>query len=96
MIEAYREFIREQSARFDRALREVAAEIRAQREDTRAFRAETRALRQEFRALREENRRYHDREDKRTDDLIQENRAQRMALLQILDRLSNGGTAAAG
>ena len=33
---------------------------------------------------------------RKTDDLITENRAQRAALFAILDRLGNGGAAAAG
>jgi hypothetical protein len=85
MIEAYREFIREQTLRFERAMRALAAEIR-----------------EEVREQRAQSERYfeiliaHDvRESKRIDDLIEENRAQRLALLHILDRLDNGGAAPA-
>jgi septal ring factor EnvC (AmiA/AmiB activator) len=110
MIEAYREFIREQTLRFERAMRElvkeIRAEVRAQREE---FRAEIRAQREEIRAQREESRAHRDesrayfevlnaqleQENKRIDDVIEENRAQRCALLQILDRLDNGGAAPA-
>jgi hypothetical protein len=84
LIEDYRQFTREMLARFDRSMRDVRAELRA-----------------ELRAHREENRQYFEsiwaeiREHRRkTDDLIEENRAQRQALFAILDRLGNGGSAA--
>jgi hypothetical protein len=93
LIAAYREFIRENTLRFERALRSLAAEIRE----------ETRRVREEVRLQREESRQYFEllwdqaeEERRRTDDLLAESRAQRQALLHILDRLDNGGTAPAG
>jgi hypothetical protein len=85
MRRADREFIREQTAHFERAIRVLSAEIRA-----------------DVAVQREENRRYFElltaqaeRASRRIDDLIDESRAQRRALLHILDRLENGGTAPA-
>ena len=46
--------------------------------------------------LREENRRYFESLEKKTNDILEENREGRRALLAILDRLDNGGTAPAG
>jgi hypothetical protein len=58
----------------------------------------------EQRAHRDESRKYFEelhaqgeRESRRIDDVIAENRAQRAALLSVLDQLrGNGGTAPAG
>ena len=86
MIEAYREFIREQTLRCEGAMRAVSAEIR---EEVRAQRAEIRAHRRESRA-------YFERLDRRLDDLHDESRAQTQALLRVIDRLDNGGAAPAG
>jgi hypothetical protein len=85
IIEAYREFIREQTLRFERAMRALSAEIRA----------DTRGQREEMRLQREESRRYFERIDKRLDDLHDESRAQTLALLRVIDRLDNGGAAPA-
>jgi hypothetical protein len=77
--------------------------------DRRAARTDAR-LRLSARRAAEERRRYfeaHDRrldllarqveEDvRRTDDILAESRAQRGALLKILDKLDNGGPATAG
>jgi hypothetical protein len=99
MIEAYREFIREQTLRFERAMRElvkeIRAEVQAQREEIRAQREEARAHRDESRAYFEVLDAHAERENRRIDDLIEDNRAQRLALLHILDRLDNGGAAPA-
>jgi predicted phage gp36 major capsid-like protein len=85
LAEAYREFIREITLRFERAMKTLSREIR-----------------EELRVQREENRRYFEalhvqgeRESKRIDELIEESRAQRQALLHVLDRLDNGGPAPA-
>jgi hypothetical protein len=93
LIEDYRQFTREMLARFDRSMRDARAEWRAQHQKALV----------ELHAQREESRQYFEsiwaeiREHrKRTDDLIAENRAQRQALLAILDRLGgNGGPATA-
>jgi hypothetical protein len=92
LLELYREFIREQTLRFERAMRSLVAEMQE----------EFRMMREEFRMQREESRQYFEallaaseRENRRIDDLVEESRAQRRALLHILDRLDNGGTAPA-
>ena len=72
-----RQFIRETTLRFERAMRALSAEIR-----------------DEVRQAREESRRYFEIENAKLDELLADNRAQRQALLHILDRLSNGGAAA--
>lgn len=72
--EVYREFIREMTLRIERAVRAMAQESRANREESRLY----------FEALRAEMR-----------DLHEESRAQTGALLRVLDRLDNGGTAPA-
>ena len=82
MIEAYREFIREQTPRFERAMRVLAAQVEDNREQTRLH--------------REESRRYFERIDKRLDDLHDQSRAQTQALLHVIDRPDNGGAAPAG
>jgi len=76
----YREFTREMVLRFERAMRALVTEMRS---EFRAHREESRAYFEELRAGQE-------REARRVDDLIEENRAQRQALLRILDRLGNG------
>ncbi len=89
MIEAYREFAREQTIRFERAMRALSDEIRIQREELRLHR-------EELRRQREESRRYFNHLDKRLDDLHGQSRAQTQALLSVIDRLDNGGAAPAG
>jgi hypothetical protein len=77
-----RQFTREMLARFDRGQREAAREWRANH-------------REEMRHLDEISRRT-DEISRRTDEIIAENRAQRSALLAILDELrGNGGPATA-
>jgi hypothetical protein len=50
-----------------------------------------------FQAASEERRSYFEKLDAKTDEIIAENRAQRQALLHIIDRMDgNGGTAQAG
>jgi hypothetical protein len=99
LLELYREFIREQTLRFERAMRSLVAELR---EELGMLREEFGMLREEFGMQREESRQYFEalvaaseRENRRIDDLVEESRAQRRALLHILDRLDNGGTAPA-
>ena len=95
-----REFIRENTLRveqamrsLDRSLQSLAAEIR---EEVRAHREESRAYREESRAYFETLRAHDERESRRVDELLDENRAQTQALLRVLDRLDNGGAAPAG
>lgn len=83
--EEFREVMREATLRFEHAIRALAAEIRR---DVDAHREESRRY---FEAL---DRRL-DEDARRTDDIIAENRAQRDALIRILDRMDNGGTAPA-
>jgi predicted phage gp36 major capsid-like protein len=85
MRDENRQFQRDLILRFERSMRALSAEIRA-----------------EVTAHREESRRYFEALDAKaaeqrraTDELIEENRAQRQALLHILDRLGGGGTAPA-
>jgi hypothetical protein len=85
LLAAYRAFIRETTLRFERAMRSITTEIR-----------------EELRIQREESRRYFEvlythgeQEGRRIDELIEESRAQRQALLHILDRLDGGGAAPA-
>jgi hypothetical protein len=86
LLAAYREFIRENTLRFERAIRSISAEIREelrlQRKDSREY----------FEVLHAQG----EQESRRVDELIEESRAQRQALLHILDRLDDGGTAPAG
>jgi hypothetical protein len=91
LIEDSRQFTREILTRFDRTMRDARAEWRAQHQKAMA----------ELRVQREESRQYFEsiwaevREHRRqTDELIEENRAQRKALFAILDRLGDGGGAA--
>jgi outer membrane murein-binding lipoprotein Lpp len=77
-----RAFIRDLMARFDRGMDAVLQDLAA--------------VREEQRAAREESRRYLDRLDAKTDEIIAEGRAGREALFRILDELrGNGGTAPA-
>jgi hypothetical protein len=85
LIAAYREFIREITLRFEQGMRSLSAEIR---EELRLHRAESREY---FELLWDQA----ENERRRTDDLLAESRAQRQALLHILDRLDNGGAAPA-
>jgi len=61
----------------------------------RAMRALGADIRRDVEARREESRRYFDAIDRKLDETLAENRAQREALFRILDRLDNGGTAPA-
>jgi hypothetical protein len=88
----FREVMRESTLRFERAMRALGADIRREVE---AHREETRLHRQESRQYFEALDRRADEEARRTDDIIAENRAQRDALFRVLDRLDNGGGAAA-
>ncbi len=79
--EPYKEFIREMTLRIERALQAFAEQMRLNRE---------------------ESRRHLDRQSeecqeilKELRDLREESRAQRQALLRMIDRLDNGGAAAA-
>ena len=83
LIAEYRQFIREITLRFERAMRSITAEIR---DEVRAQREESREY---FRLLHAQG----DRESRRIDELIEESRAQRLALLHNLDRLDGGGAA---
>jgi hypothetical protein len=100
----YREFTRELLLRFDRsqreqreAMREMFREFdRSQREHREAMRAEHLETMAEIAVSRAEMDAHHERESRRIDDVIAENRAQRQALLAILDELrGNGGPAPA-
>jgi hypothetical protein len=66
-------------------MRALAAEIRE----------ETRTIHEELRAQREENRAYFEAPRAEIAEHREESRAQTKALLHILDRLENGGTAPA-
>jgi serine phosphatase RsbU (regulator of sigma subunit) len=92
LIAAYREFIREITLRFERGMRSLSAEMR---EDNRRVREEVLLHRAESREYFERLRDQAEEERRRTDDLLAESRAQRQALLRILDRLDNGGAAPA-
>ena len=89
LIAAYREFISQNTLRFERAMRSLAAEIRSEVQLAR------KELRNDIRLQREESRAYFEQQSRRLDDLLEENRAQRKALLHILDKLDNGGAAPA-
>jgi hypothetical protein len=85
-----RTFIREILLRYDRGIAVALENLAAVREEQRAHREENRVYFETLRA-------HADAEARRTDDVIAENRAQRAALLRILDQLKgNGGTATAG
>ena len=76
-----RAFIRDLMARFDRGMDAVFRQLETSREENRRY----------FEALDKRA----EEEARRTDDMIAENQAQRRALFRILDRLDNGGPAAA-
>jgi len=78
--EPYREFIREITLRIERAVREMVRESRRERE---VVLAEIRDFREEWRG---ETREWRDE----MRELHEESRAQRKALLAILDRLNGG------
>ena len=102
LIADHREFTREMLGRFDQVIRGIRADTREHRAETRSLREEMREemrkqreeTRAYFQAVREENRLYFERFDKKLDEVIAENRAQRQALFRMLDRLDNGGGAA--
>jgi DNA-binding transcriptional regulator WhiA len=84
----------------DEAFRELVAENQQfQRELVlrfeRSMRAHAAEIRAEVTAQREESRRYFAAIDAKTEEILQESRAQRQALLHLLDRLGGGGTAPA-
>ncbi|MDX6510967.1 MAG: hypothetical protein QOE36_471 [Gaiellaceae bacterium] len=82
-----RTFIREVTLRFERGIERISRDIRLEvaehrRESRRYFEVLDRKL---------------DESERRTSEIIAENRTQRDALFRILDRLDgNGGTAPAG
>lgn len=84
-LEPYREFIREITLRFERAMRSLAGELRE----------ESRATREEIRTTREESRAYFEMLYAEGRELRDESRAQTQALLRVIDRLDNGGPAPA-
>jgi hypothetical protein len=86
-IAAYREFTRELIVRFERTVRELVKQSRAERE----------VVLSEIRANREQGRRHHREAMARhrevmaqIRDQVDENRAQREALFRLLDRLDGG------
>jgi hypothetical protein len=81
MVADYREFTHEIILRLDRHIARLDRTIAEQRE--------------QLAEMRRENREYFEALHARTDEIIEENRAQRQALLRILDRLDNGGAAPA-
>ena len=88
----FREFAREQQLRFERMMREftrdlraMAAELKQSNEETRRQLAETHL--REMRKL--------DAMEAQSRELIEESRAERQALLAILDRVNGGGAAPA-
>jgi hypothetical protein len=104
LVDEYREFSRELLLRSDRSTRELLQRLdrstrellqRLDRNEARRE-ADFQARREESRAYFEESRAYHARENRRLDELLEDHREQRGALLAILDRLDNGGTAPAG
>jgi hypothetical protein len=88
-----REFIREQSGDLRAFVREQTL-IANRRMDR--FAEESRRNWEEIRRMREAMDRHFDDQEKKTDELLAESRAQRNALLVMIDRLDNGGAAAAG
>jgi hypothetical protein len=84
--EEFREVMREDALRFERALRAFSADSRrhleAQREETRRY----------FEIIDGKVSKL----DAKTEEIIAEGRAGREALFKILDRLDNGGPATAG
>jgi hypothetical protein len=92
----FREFTSQLILRFERSMGELVRELRQEREVTltelRDMRAEGRAFQGESRVFWAETRKFW--EEMR--DLREESRMHRQALLQILDRLDDGGSAPAG
>ena len=88
LIDDYKQFTRAMLLRFERAMREMRAERQEWRAELKASREESRSYFESIWAEIREHRRA-------TDELIEENRAQRQALFRILDRLDGGGTAPA-
>ena len=78
--------------------------IREQREDFRAFMREERLIAArrheqqvaELRAYEKAMREHFAKQDRKIDEIVAEGKAGRAALFAILDRLDNGGAAAAG
>jgi predicted phage gp36 major capsid-like protein len=85
LLAEFREIMSENTLRFERAMQALSTEIRR---DVDAHREESRRY---FEVLHEQA----EAESRRIDDLLAESRAQRQALLHVLDRLSNGGTSPA-
>jgi hypothetical protein len=85
-LELHKDFIREMTQRIERSGREIVRALSSLGAD---LREEARLHRLELAELREEM-----REEMR--DLRAESRAQTEALMRMLDRLDNGGPAAAG
>ena len=92
-VDEYREFAREILLRLDRTARELEADNRRQEKQLRAQREESRKY---FEALHAQTERRAAEATRRLDELLEESRAQRSALMHMLDRLDNGGTAPAG
>jgi len=92
LLAAYREISRENTLRFELAMRSLSSEIR---EEVRLQRDEGRVHREESRMYFEALHAQAEEEARRTDELIAESRAQRQALLSILDRMSGSGGGAA-
>jgi hypothetical protein len=89
-----RAFIRDLMARFDRGMdatmRQLEATSRQHDATMRQLEIRDRQSERYFKAVRA-----HQEADRdRLDDILAENRAQRAALLSILDRFDNGGPAA--
>jgi hypothetical protein len=88
MVADYREFTREMMARSDRTIVWLDRRLKEEREQLAEIRRENREYFAVLHAQAKE-------EAARTDEIIAEMRAQRQALLSILDRLDNGGAAPA-
>ena len=77
-------------------MRELQAEFRAfMREERVLSDRRFQQFTDEMRQMREDLHAHFAKQDRKIDDLIAENQAQRAALFQMLDRLGNGGTAPA-
>ncbi len=79
--EPYKEFIREMTLRIERALQAFGEQMRQDRQESR----------REFAAMQAKL----DLQLEETRELREESRAQTRALLRVIDRLDNGGPAAA-
>jgi UDP-2,3-diacylglucosamine pyrophosphatase LpxH len=86
--DAYKEFARQQQLRFERMMREWRAEWTAELRELREWREAREA---ESVRRHEEVMRKLDEESAKTAEIIAEGRAQRGALLAIIDRLNGGG-----